>query len=521
MTAELHTNGTAAPPGERPNIEPARKLLGELRTLYDDVVHRGEAMYETWAPLIEREAFRASAQNLSDYLVLREHDIRPLQTALMPWGLSSLGRIESKVLPNLEAVLATLELICERESKQFRHPPLPDFFQGEQILSQNLDGLFGPQKGERRIRILVTMPSEAATDYNLMLDLVKAGMDAIRINCASDTLEAWQAMIGKLRTAEKETGRECKVMMDLAGQKIRMGTVLAPLPEARLYPGEKLFLSSAERLDARPEYRFQAKCSMKEVFEQVPAGAEVWIDDGKARARVERVLPEGLELVILDAGPKGMKLKPYKGINFPDTKIALPPLSEKDYRDLDFAAQNADIIGYSFVQETEDIELLQTALKDRIGDRWCEKAIIAKIETRRAVANLPALIVAAAGKQPFGVMIARGDLAVEIGYERLAEIQEEMLWLCEAAHVPVVWATQVLESLVKTGTPSRAEMTDAAMSERADCVMLNKGPYIVEAVRILNDVLLRMQAHQLKKTPQLRALHVWHETMQSVEAEDK
>ena len=136
-------------------------------------------------------------------------------------------------------------------------------------------------------------------------------------------------------------------------------------------------------------------------------------------------------------------------------------------------------------------------------------AIIAKIETKLAVNNLPGLIAHAAGKFPFAIMIARGDLAVEIGYERLAEIQEEILWICEAAHVPVIWATQVLETLVKDGIPTRAEITDAAMSERAECVMLNKGEYIVEAVNILDNVLRRMQMHQLKKTPQLRALKSW------------
>jgi pyruvate kinase len=98
---------------------------------------------------------------------------------------------------------------------------------------------------------------------------------------------------------------------------------------------------------------------------------------------------------------------------------------------------------------------------------------------------------------------------VEIGYQRLAEMQEEILWLCEAAHVPVVWATQVLERLVKRGMPSRAEMTDAAMAERAECVVLNKGPYIASAVSVLDDVLRRMETHQLKKTPQLRALRQW------------
>ena len=105
-------------------------------------------------------------------------------------------------------------------------------------------------------------------------------------------------------------------------------------------------------------------------------------------------------------------------------------------------------------------------------------------------------------------MIARGDLAVECGYERLAEVQEEILWLCEAAHMPVIWATQVLEGVAKRGQPSRAEITDAAMSERAECVMLNKGPHIVGAVRVLDDILRRMQGHQHKKTSLLRTLHL-------------
>ena len=108
-----------------------------------------------------------------------------------------------------------------------------------------------------------------------------------------------------------------------------------------------------------------------------------------------------------------------------------------------------------------------------------------------------------------GVMIARGDLAVECGFERLAEVQEEILWICEAAHVPVIWATQVLETLAKKGMPSRAEITDAAMGERAECVMLNKGPHITEAMRTLHDILRRMQAHQSKKRPLLRALRAW------------
>jgi pyruvate kinase len=166
------------------------------------------------------------------------------------------------------------------------------------------------------------------------------------------------------------------------------------------------------------------------------------------------------------------------------------------------------MIGYSFVQNAADIALLQDELAQRRPD-WRRIGLVAKIETPRAIHNLPELMVQAASHQPFAVMIARGDLAVEIGFERLAEMQEEMLWLCEAAHVPVIWATQVLESMIRKGLPSRGEMTDAAMAGRAECVMLNKGPYMAEAVAALDRLLARMAEHQLKKTPRLRALRSW------------
>ena len=134
--------------------------------------------------------------------------------------------------------------------------------------------------------------------------------------------------------------------------------------------------------------------------------------------------------------------------------------------------------------------------------------IILKIESRQAFDHLPLIMMAALRHRPVGIMVARGDLAIEVGFDRLAEVQEEILWLSEAAHLPVIWATQVLETLAKTGMPSRAEVTDAAMSVRAECVMLNKGKYITDAVRFLDNVLHRMQAHQLKKRSMLRRLAV-------------
>ena len=200
-------------------------------------------------------------------------------------------------------------------------------------------------------------------------------------------------------------------------------------------------------------------------------------------------------------------MRAAKGINVPDTRLPIPALTEKDIADLTTVVEVADLVEISFVQDPSDVLRLHHALARLGGDQL---GVVLKIETRRAFERLPELLLTAMRRPGVGVMIARGDLAVEVGYERLAELQEEILWLCEAAHLPVIWATQVLEQLAKSGLPSRAEISDAAMSERAECVMLNKGPHIDEAVVVLDDILSRMAEHHYKKNALLPQLHSWH-----------
>jgi pyruvate kinase len=249
-------------------------------------------------------------------------------------------------------------------------------------------------------------------------------------------------------------------------------------------------------------------CLQPEVVESLAVGDPVLIDDGHIRARVEAIEPDGARLRVERTRTVSERLRPDQGINFPSTRLPNPGLTDLDRRALDVAAEVADIVAVSFVQSPADVERVDAALQER-GDQRI--GIVAKIETREGIEALPEILAAGIGlgSRPFGVMIARGDLAVEIGYERLAEIQEELLWLCEAAHVPVIWATQVLENLVKTGIPSRAEVTDAAMAERAEGVMLNKGPFILDGLATLIDIVTRMESHQRKKTPRLRALRSW------------
>lgn len=482
-------------------------LLDALLDLRHAVYKEGRALYETWRPGIRRRSFLLSALNLAEYLALRRRDLRPLQEALMPWGLSSLGRSEARVIPNLDAVIATMAQICHDPRPDL--PPRPHlrrFTRGERLLTAETARVFGAPPDRRRVRIMVTLPSDAAADYDLVRALMAHGMNCARINCAHDDPLAWNAMIAHVRRAERETGRACRIAMDLGGPKSRTADLMMP-PKRRLYRGDTLLLTR-ETPQPHRDYPIQVRATLKDAIGQLRVGAEVWFDDGKIGTVVDRIVPEGVVLHVTQARAKGEKLREDKGINFPGTDLHLTPLTDKDRADLDFVVRHADIVAYSFVQTAEDVRLLQTEIAARTPTPRA-LALVLKIETALAVQNLPAMIVQAGGTQPLGVMIARGDLAVEIGYERMAEMQEELMWLCEAAHVPVIWATQVLESLAKEGRPSRAEMTDAAMGERAECVMLNKGPYIVDAVQILDNVLTRMQAHQSKKTAMLRALRSW------------
>jgi pyruvate kinase len=244
---------------------------------------------------------------------------------------------------------------------------------------------------------------------------------------------------------------------------------------------------------------------MPEFFDHVKPGEPVWFDDGKIGGIIRSVSDDAVTIEITQARPAGEKLGADKGVNLPESELRVPALTAADRNALQFIVKHADLVGYSFVRTESDVRHLLALLSELGGESL---GVILKIETRKAFDNLPRLILAAMHTRAAGVMIARGDLAVECGYQRLAEIQEEILWICEAAHVPVIWATQVLESLAKTGTPSRSEITDAAMGERAECVMLNKGPYAVTAVAILDDILKRMQAHQEKKRSMLRRLHL-------------
>ncbi len=625
-------------PASKTDQRQLRQLLADLQQVREETLKTQKLCAEEWKPHIHKRDFLDSAKNMGAYIGLRRHDLRHFQEQLAALGLSSLGRTEGHVLANLDAVIHALGALTGTPAEPAAISRTAQAFSdNSQQLHQQTRHLFGPPPAHRSVRIMVTLPSEAATDYAFVKALVERGMDCARINCAHDTAQDWQQMSAYVRQAVAETGRSCKILMDLAGPKLRTGALAAGHGIIHLKPrrdergallepcrvildgsgqagcaaakdglgrriparlgvdpgwfrrigrGDRIeftdlrgkagalivekILSSTEALAAcdssayleegielhhfpHPKHRhpvFAAAlgailpvpqpimlnpgdalqltragipgepaeideadnsiipahiaCAHPAVFDCLKTGQRVLIDDGHIGAVVEALNEDGALLRITHAREQGAKLGAEKGLNFPDTDLHLPALTEKDRTDLASIVQHADIVGYSFVQSADDMEQLLAALA---GNGARKTGIIAKIETRLALNNLPEIIIRGAGSHPFGVMIARGDLAVEIGYEQLAETQEEIMWLCESAHVPVVWATQVLESLVKQNIPTRAEVTDAAMAERAECIMLNKGPFVLDAIDVLDHLVARMQSHQTKKTAQMRTLH--------------
>jgi pyruvate kinase len=607
-------------------------LMQQLNLLCSEMLSPDNA--ETIRSAGVRADHLPSASNLMHYLALRSHDIRELQAQLAALGLSSLGRTEPHVIGALQAVMEALHQLSGSAATLFSPPAgAPEIGQGAEFLKRHAEALLGVPPEGRNVRIMVTMPSEAATDYELVRDLVRCGMDCMRINCAHDGPTEWGRMIRNLRRAEQETGKSCKVAMDLAGPKLRTGPVeagpkvlkyrpkrdelgrvveparvwLAPEhePQRAPRPSDATIPMPAEWLRARrphelvkfldargakrelritgiegtscwaeakqtayviPGLEFLAEdeegkavpqaprrgrvgdipsrvqtlllrkgdtlvltraagpgspalydgtnqlirpayigVTLPEFFECVRAGEPIWLDDGKIGGVIREVSTDKVAIEITHTRPTGEKLAAEKGINVPGSALRTPSLTTEDLLALEFIVKHADIIGYSFVRSEADVRELQERLRELGGEHL---GIILKIETREGFNQLPNLLLAAMRSRAVGVMIARGDLAIECGFQRLAEVQEEILWICEAAHMPVIWATQVLESLAKTGMPSRSEITDAAMGERAECVMLNKGPYVVTAVRILDDILRRMQTHQDKKRSMLRKLRV-------------
>jgi len=483
------------------------ELLDQLIELRDEIKLEGLKIYSNWEDQITRNAFRESAENLSYYLALRQRDITQLQIDLIPWGLSSLGRLESKTLVTLDVVIATLYDVID-EAIEHTHPNPKEFDVGRRRLQKNTKKIFGKKPKNRTTRIMVTMPNEAIEDKEFIGDLIDEGMNVARINCAHNTEEEWIKMIENIQSEAKELNKDVRILMDIAGPKIRTDWVYTHLSKPKVSKGDLIRITRVfDKLPSENDVNVTAGCDLDVIYEQIEVDQAVLFDDGEIESVVKEVAKDEFILKVVKTKSKSVRVKAEKGMNFPNHSFKFDSLNDKDKNDINFACQHADIIGCSFVNDGEDIQLIQKEIEKNLDEKASEMSLMAKIETVRAVRNLPEIIYTAASKNPFGIMIARGDLAAESGYIDLAGLQQEIMWISEAGDIPVVWATEVLDTLVNDGIPTRSEVTDAAEGTRADCVMLNKGDYIRDGVQMLNRIIERMEPLQYKKTPILGKLN--------------
>jgi pyruvate kinase len=585
----------------------------------DEIINKAKAMELANHDRIGlvHPVYRESAINLVHYLAFRSFEIDTLQTQLKYMGLPSLTNIEGHVMYSLFAIKSVINSLLGLQKIEKQKGTI-SIKKSEKQLKKNTKLLFGNKSKKRRTRIMVTLPSSAADDYSMVNALIGLGMNSARINCAHDDAAVWSRMIDNIKRANTSQQKNCKIMMDLGGPKLRTGAIkpgpkvihikpqrdqlgvatvaakiwIAPpdvnppdntadavipvdeqfmrkikkgdvllftdsrakkcqiqiekkqgngkwgscndsaylstgtelilskavekenakefvgelLPIEQhivLFVGDQLLLHSDQQAGEPAKYNEEGKltdiahlsCTLPEIFKDVKKGESIFFDDGMIEGKIQEASENELLIKITNARNTGSKLRADKGINLPETKISLSGLTEKDKNDLQFVAQNADVVNFSFVNDEKDVQKLLDELKNY------EKSvgIILKIETQKGFKNLPTILLKGMQTYPIGVMIARGDLAIETGWKNFASIQEEILRICEAAHIPDVWATQVLENLAKKGVPTRSEITDAAMAQRAECVMLNKGMYIDKAVKMLDKILRRMQKFQDKK----------------------
>ncbi len=330
----------------------------------------------------------------------------------------------------------------------------------------------------RRVKVLATLGPASSSEAQIAA-LLEAGADAFRVNMSHGTPETRGALIAAIRAVEKSSGRPLTVLADLQGPKLRVGRIAGGSVE--LENGGSFRLDR----DPTPGDATRACLPHRELFEALTPGARLLIDDGKIALLVLRVTPDTIDTRVVTGG----RLSDNKGVNVPDVVVPLPALTAKDRADLAFALDHgADWIALSFVQRPEDVAEARALIKGRA-------ALLAKIEKPAALERLAEIMELADA-----VMVARGDLGVELPPQQVPPAQKRIVAMARALGKPVVVATQMLESMILSPTPTRAEVSDVATAiyDGADAIMLSAesaaGAHPVAAVAMMDAIAREVEA---------------------------
>jgi len=334
---------------------------------------------------------------------------------------------------------------------------------------------------QRKAKIVATL-GPASTDIEVIRQLFEAGADVFRLNFSHGSHDDHKRRYDAVRQVEAETGRPIAVLADLQGPKLRIGTFAAG--KVAVKAGDAFVLDS----DPSPGDATRVHLPHPELFRVAAPGQSLLIDDGKVQLKIEAVASGSIATRVVNHGT----LSDRKGVNVPDAVIPIPALTEKDRKDLDFAlALGADWIALSFVQRPADIVEAREIIGTRAG-------VLSKIEKPAALQQLEEIV-----RVSDAVMVARGDLGVELPPERVPGVQKRILRICRQHGKPIVIATQMLESMIDSPVPTRAEASDVASAiyDGADAVMLSaesaNGRHPVPAVAIMNRIITEVERDPL------------------------
>ena len=332
-----------------------------------------------------------------------------------------------------------------------------------------------------RTKIIATM-GPASTKPDVLKEMIRSGIDVCRLNASHGSHEDHQRTIDLIRQINRDENVQVPILLDLQGPKIRIGKLPAPIP---IHPGMQVTFddSLAEAIEGDPRIPMQMETFSKDVR----AGDIILVEDGKQVLRVLEVDSPRVRLEVI----AGTEIGSRKGVNLPFSNVSLPSLSDKDRADLEFGIQNqVEWVALSFVRRAEDVLELNQILKK--GGSTAR--VIAKIEKPEALQNIDEIIAASDG-----IMVARGDLGVEIPTEEVPFWQKRIVQKCNMAARPVIVATQMLESMIENMRPTRAEASDVANAvlDGADCVMVSGetsvGKYPVEVVKTMQKILAKAE----------------------------
>lgn len=351
---------------------------------------------------------------------------------------------------------------------------------------------FPPRKSDRRVKIVATLgPSSSTTDR--IFELLNEGVDVARLNFSHGTHAFHSSLIQNIREASARAKKPVAIMQDLQGPKIRVGVL--PKGGIELKAGDVVLLypeGATPRMSTEGRIPIPISAEIAEsVSNDAQKGARILFDDGKIATRaIEVRSPE----IVIEVEVGG-KLTSNKGMNLPGTPLSIPCMTEKDFEDLTFGiSQGVDAVALSFVRTAQDVEMIRERIRKITND---PPILISKIEREEAVEFMDSII-----EVSDGLLVARGDMAVEVGAERVPAIQKRLIHSCNELGVPIITATQMLESMIACPTPTRAEASDVANAvfDGTDAVMLSGetagGQYPVESVRTMSQIILEAERSQ-------------------------